>query len=74
MSYLGLAGNEGMEQSMESIRLAYIGITIQVHSFIPRGKIWDRRIQFVDLLAGTGESGIRSFAAASVWLAGCGGC
>ena len=33
---LWLAGNEGMEMQTETIIMGYIGITIRIHSFIPR--------------------------------------
>ena len=34
-SYLGLAGNERMEKTMETTTMGYIGTTLRIHSFIP---------------------------------------
>ena len=34
-SYLGLAGCERMEKTMETTTMGYIGTTLRIHSFIP---------------------------------------
>ena len=33
---LWLAGNQGLDKKMETTIMGYIGISIRIHSFIPR--------------------------------------
>ena len=35
LSYLWLAGNEGMQKKMETTKMGYRGTTMRIHSLIP---------------------------------------
>ena len=52
LSYLWVAGNEGMDKTMETTMMGYIKTTIRIHSFIPScpmGKFFRHELEHVPL-------------------------